>query len=140
MGRFADWISIKTPAQRAKEAQRYDRWAFPYGQNQREKIEQLLAQLLPEEDSKIAMMLFLQGKQAYTGEEPIWGDGPRECSDRERIAYAIRGMEENLRGKKRIRIARFLALIIADQQIDETLNYPTKEELLALADTLEQYL
>ena len=140
MGRFADWISIKTPAQRAKEAERYDRWAFPHGQNQRQKIEQLLAQLLPEEDSKIAMMLFLQGKQAYTGEEPIWGDGPRKCSDRERIAYAIRGMEENLRGKKRIRIARFLALIIADQQIDETLNYPTVEQLLALAETLKQYL
>ena len=140
MSKFSEWISIKSPAQRAKEAERYNRWAFPYGQNQRQKIEQLLSQLLPEEDSKIAMMLFLQGKQAYTGEEPIWGDGPRECSDRERIAYGIRAMEENLRGKKRPWIARILAVIIADQQIDETLNYPGAEQLLALSDTLEQYL
>ena len=140
MSQFSEWFGMKSAKQKAEEARLYERWAFPYGLPQRQKLEVILKELIPEEDSKIAMMLFLQGKQAYTGEDPLEGKGPRHCSEKTRIAYAIRAMEENLRGKMRPRIARFLALIIADQQIDETLDYPTEEQLLALAATLEQYL
>lgn len=140
MSQFSGWFGMKSAKQRARDAERYERWAFPYGQPHRQKVEAVIKELLPEEDSKIAMMLFLQGKQAYTGEDPLEGEGPRECSDEMKIAYAIRAMEETLRGRKRVWIARYLALIIADQQADETLQYPANEQLLALAATLEKYL
>ena len=138
MSSVMEWLGFKTAKQRALEAKRYDRWAFPYGQAQKEKVTQLLSQLLPEEKSQMAMLIFLQGKQGYTGGNAAEGKPPRECSDDKRIYYAQWAMETTLRGKLRKRMPRYLALIVADQQVDERLQYPSVEQLLQMAEALDQ--
>ena len=140
MSKFSEWFGMRSAKQKAQDAQNYNRWAFPYGQSQRQKIESILKDLFPDEDPLIAMMLFLQGKEAYTGEDPLEGKGPRNCSEQTRIDYAVGAMKETLTGRLRKRLPLFLALIVADQQVDETLQYPQKSELLALAETMEQHL
>lgn len=138
MSSLMEWLGIKTAQQRALEAKRYDRWAFPYGEAQKEKITNLLAELLPEEKPKMALLVFLQGKQGYTGGNAAEGRPPRECSEEKRMYYAQWEMETTLRGKLRKRMPRYLALIVADQQVDESLQYPTVEELRASAEELDK--
>ncbi len=140
MSSIMEWLGLKSPQQRAKEAKRYDKWAFPYGIKQKEKIEELLRELLPEEKGKMAMLVYLQGKQGYTGGNAAEGKPPRDCSPEKRIYYAQWAMETTLRGKLRKRMPRYLALIIADQKVDETMQYPTVEELRQQAAELEQYM
>jgi len=138
MSSIMEWLGLKTPQQRALEAKRYDRWAFPYGVAQKEKIRALLAELLPEEKPDMAMLVYLQGKQGYTGGNAAEDKPPRECSFEKRVYYAQWAMETTLRGKLRKRMPRYLALIVADQQVDESLQYPTVEELRASAEELDK--
>ena len=138
MSSVMEWLGFKTAKQRALEAKRYDKWAFPYGQEQKEKVTQLLSQLLPEEKSQMALLVFLQGKQGYTGGNAAEGKPPRECSEEKRVYYAQWAMETTLRGKLRKRMPRYLALIMADQQVDATLQYPSVEQLLQMAEELDQ--
>lgn len=140
MSSVMEWLGFKTAKQRALEAKRYDRWAFPYGQPQKEKIVALLGELIPEEKSKMALLVFLQGKQGYTGGNAAEGKPPRVCSDEKRIYYAQWAMETTLRGKLRKRMPRYLALIIADQKVDGELQYPSIAELRQQAEALEKYM
>lgn len=45
-----------------------------------------------------------------------------------------------LQGRIGIEMARYIALIEADAQVDETLNYPTPDALMAAGDELLQWL
>jgi len=138
MSSVMEWLGFKTAKQRALEAKRYDKWAFPYGQEQKEKVTQLLSQLLPEEKSQMALLVFLQGKQGYTGGNAAEGKPPRECSEEKRVYYAQWAMETTLRGKLRKRMPRYLALILADQHVDAALQYPSVEQLLQTAEELDK--
>lgn len=140
MSSIMEWLGLKSVQQRALEAKRYDRWAFPYGSAQKEKIIELLRQLLPEEKEKMALLVFLQGKQGYTGGNAAEGKPPRECSFEKRIYYAQWAMETTLRGKLRQRMPRYLALIIADQKVDQNLQYPSVEDLLKQAEEIQRYI
>ena len=138
MSSVMEWLGFKTAKQRALEAKRYDKWAFPYGQAQKEKVTQILRELLPEEKPKMAMLVYLQGKQGYTGGNAAQGKPQRDCSDEKRVYYAQWAMETTLRGKLRKRMPRYLALIIADQQVDASLEYPSAEQLTQMAEELDK--
>lgn len=42
MSSIMEWLGLNPPQQRAKEVKRYNKWAFPYGPAQKEKIVALL--------------------------------------------------------------------------------------------------
>ena len=86
----------------------------------------------------MALLVYLQGKQGYTGGNAAEGKPPRQCSEEKRIYYAQWAMETTLRGRLRTLMPRYLALILADQQVDETLQYPTVEQLRKTAEELNQ--
>ena len=50
MGSLADMFTFKTRKQRERDAKKFDRWAFPYGDPQRQKLIAILKELLPKED------------------------------------------------------------------------------------------
>lgn len=133
---FADWFAIKTPAQRKKESKMYDRWAFPYGPAQKEKLQQILKELMPEEDPLSGMAVFLIGKEGYIGS---FKDDPEDLAKRTEegrrnaMDYVLRGQ---LRGKFKKYIPHYKAMILADAKIDENLNYPSVEELKKMAEEL----
>ena len=99
MGSFADVFSFKTRKQRERDAKNFDRWAFPYGDPQRQKLIEILKELLPKEDPKAALAVYLFGRY------------------KKFIPY-------------------YKALVLADAQVDETLNYPSVEELRRRAEEL----
>ncbi len=140
MSEFLDWLGLKSKQQRKEEARKYDLWAFPYGPEQKKAVIRLLQALLPEEKPKLALMIYLAGKQGYVGGDPIKDRDPKACSFEKKLFYARCAMENMLRGKYQKLLPRYMALIIADQQVDETLNYPTVEALRQAAQELEPQL
>ena len=79
MGSIADWFTFKSAKQRARDERNFARWAFPYGEAQKEKIIQLIRELMPKEDPKAALSVFLMGRQAYRGS---FRDDPEDLAER----------------------------------------------------------
>ena len=138
MGSLMDMFAFKTKKQREREEKQFDRWAFPYGLPQREKLVEIIAELLPKEDPKVALALYLMGRQAYRGS---FKDDPEDLADRTE-AKKLRALDyqlsEQLFGRKKKLIPYYKALVLADAQVDETLNYPSVEALRRMAEELAE--
>ena len=138
MGSLMDLFVFKTAKQRERDAKKFDRWAFPYGLPQREKVIAIIHELLPKEDPKAALALFLIGRQAYRGS---FKDDPEDLAERteERKLRALDyQLSEQLFGRYKKYIPYYKALVLADAQVDETLNYPSIEELRRMAEELSE--
>ena len=136
MGSIADWFTFKTAKQRAREEKQFARWAFPYGDAQKERILQIIMELLPKEDPKAALSVFLMGREAYRGS---FRDDPEDLAERtqENQMKALDQILTNqLFGRYKKFIPYYKALILADLDVDETLNYPSVEELRRRAEEL----
>ena len=136
MGSISDWFTFKSAKQRAREQKQYDRWAFPYGDAQKEKLIQLVKELLPKEDPKAALAVFLMGRQAYSGS---FKDDPEDLAERTE-ATKMKSLDyllsAQLFGRYKKFIPYYKALVLADAKVDETLNYPSVEELRRMAEEL----
>ena len=137
MGSIADWFSFKTAKQRAREEKMYARWAFPYGDAQREKLMRIFRELIPKEDPQIAMAVFLIGRQAYRGSFQDDAEDLAERTEEDRIAALDHQLQNQLFGRYKLMIPYYKALIMADDKVDENLNYPNVEELRRMAEKLK---
>ena len=129
MGSIADWFTFKTAKQRARDERNYARWAFPYGDAQKEMILQLIRELMPKEDPRAALSVFLMGRQAYRGS---FRDDPEDLAERtsqDQMNALDAVLANQLFGKYKKFIPYYKVLVLADLEVDETLNYPTAEEL-----------
>ncbi len=135
---FADWFTMKSARQREIEQKKYARWAYPYGEPQKEKLLSIMKELLPEEKGKMVMAIYLLGKEGYVGSYAEDREFMPERTQQEKIARAVVKMNPFLTGRMRPRMYRYLALIMADTQVDESLNYPTVEQLRRQAEELEK--
>jgi len=136
MGSIAEWFTFKSAKQRAREEKQYARWAFPYGDAQKEKVTQIIRELLPKEDPKAALALFLMGRQAYRG---AYNDDPEDLEERtedNKIAALDRLLATQLFGRYKKYIPYYRVLVLADLDVDETLNYPSADELRRRAEEL----
>ena len=136
MGSLADLFVFKTKKQREREAAKFDRWAFPYGMPQREKVTALLRELLPKEDPKAALAVYLMGRQAYRGS---FRDDPEDLAERteqDKMAALDQILQTQLFGRYKKFIPYYKVLVLADLSVDENLNYPTAEELRRQAEEL----
>ena len=136
MGSIADWFTFKSAKQRAREEKMYARWAFPYGDAQKEKILTLFKELLPKEDPKAALAVFLIGRQVYRGS---FQDDPEDLEERteaNKLGALDYALEQQLFGRYKRMIPYYKVLVLADSEVDETLNYPSAEELRRRAEEL----
>ena len=136
MGSIAEWFTFKTAKQRAREEKQYARWAFPYGDAQKEIVTGLIRELLPQEDPKAALALFLMGRQAYRGS---FQDDPEDLAERteaDKMAALDRMLETQLFGRYKKFIPYYKVLVLADLDVDESLNYPSAAELRRWAEEL----
>ena len=136
MGSISEWFTFKSAKQRAREEKQFARWAFPYGDVQKEKVLGIIKELLPKEDPKAALALFLIGRQAYRGS---FKDDPEDLAERtekNKMNALDQALETQLFGRYKKYIPYYKALILADLDVDETLNYPTAEELRRRAEEM----
>lgn len=133
---IADWLGIKSRDQEEREFQAFSENSFPYGQPQRDKVEELLSQLFPKEKKQFTMMLFLLGKQYYHGYGLRNEQDYQGLTQEERLNIAAKSLNRQLTGKHRKSLTTYLALIAADAQVDENLLYPTAQEIQEQARAL----
>lgn len=134
MGSIADWFTFKTAKQRARDERNFARWAFPYGDAQREKITELIRELMPKEDPKAGLSVFLMGRQAYRGS---FRDDPEDLAERtaqDQMNALDQVLENQLFGRYKKLIPYYKELVLADLEVDESLHYPSAQELRRRAE------
>ena len=132
----SDWFTFKSAKQRAREEKQFARWAFPYGEPQKEKVKDLLHRLMPKEDPQVALAVFLMGREAVCGS---FKDDPEDLAERtqkNKLDALDHTLQTQLFGRYRRFIPYYKVLILADLDVDETLNYPSVEELHRRAEEL----
>lgn len=122
MGSFFG-ISFQSKEEREKEYQEYLKKLFPCGEKQSQKIRDILSALVGKRDRAQIMLHYVLIKEAMIDSV---------TKDYEKIAAEIEK-------KKLIKLTPELKncirnLINIDLNMDETLNYPTPDELKAKAD------
>jgi hypothetical protein len=117
------WLTWKSRKQKAKEEAEYRQWAFPYGEPQREKVTALLSVLFPHEKPPIALIAFLTYKELFYDAQVPGAPYDEAIRITKKFAKKYRHM-----AKKEF-IPTYLALVVADYEIDSELNYPTAEEI-----------
>ena len=138
MGSIADWFTFKSAKQRARDERNFARWAFPYGEAQKERIIQLIRELMPKEDPKAALSVFLMGRQAYRGS---FRDDPEDLAERtkqDQMDALDAVLANQLFGRYKKFIPYYKVLVLADLEVDETLNYPSADELRRRVEEMMQ--
>ena len=138
MGSLADMFVFKTKKQRERDQKRFDKWAFPYGEKQKEKVFEIVKELLPKEDPKAALAVFLMGRQAYRGSFKDDAEELAERTEENKLAALDQLLKTQLFGRYKKFIPYYKALVLADSQVDETLNYPSVEQLRRKAEELAE--
>ena len=127
---ISNWFAWKTKAEREQEAEDYAEWAFPFGEGQQDMIKSLLATLVAENDASLAMVQFLSCRELYE----------KALKDTKRREAAIEMMMSRTKKYKLIikekDMGMYLSLVLANASVDETLEYPSPEQIRAYADEL----
>jgi len=122
---LGEWkmFQFKSKKQRDKEAKEYAVWAFPYGDIQRERLTALTRQLVPKGPVEIHLASFLTCKELYE-------DTLENCESKEDAADKMINVIGSYGQLISIREMPFyLALVLADAEIDENCEYPTADEM-----------
>lgn len=127
-------FSWKSKKKQKNEAIEYEKWAFPYGSAQREKLQALLLEVFPKETVATTLIPFLTAKELFEG----------FCKSPDLEDYAIDRMLNGLKKYKRIirknDMPLYVALVLADSRIDSDLCYPTANDVRAKATQLERLI
>lgn len=123
-GTFYIW---KSKAQQKQEQEDYEKWAFPYGAAQREKLVALLLKVFPKESEATTLIPFLTCKELYG----------KLAKTPDLVDFAINKLLTDIKKYKRIirknEMPLYVALVVADSRIDEKLEYPTTEQIKEMA-------
>ena len=138
MGSIAEWFTFKSAKQRAREEKQFARWAFPYGEPQRQKLMELVKELLPKEDPKAAMAVYLMGREAYRGSFKDEEEDLAERTEERKLRALDYQLKTQLFGRYKKFIPYYKVLVLADAEVDEMLNYPSVEELRRRAEEIAE--
>ena len=121
----------KSKATQEKEQEEYARWAFPYGDKQRENLQALLLTVYPRESIPTTLIPFLTCKELYEG--ILKKSGSRD----EALDTIINKQKKYKRIVRKKDMTTYLALVLADAEVDEQCEYPDAEAIRAKALELD---
>ena len=111
-------MEIRSKEEKEQDFADYSNRIFPYGEAQKDRISQLLQGLFPHENQQCLMVYYVSIKDEMTKRAAKSFEAAAESQMRTSV---IRITPELIQGVR--------ALIIADQEAGEDLNYPTIQEL-----------
>ena len=124
-------FSWKSKATQAREQDEYEKWAFPYGDLQREKLQVLLLAVYPKGTIPTTLVPFLTCKELY--EKALKKVESRD----EAIDLLINKQIRYKRVLKQKEMTTYIALVLADAEIDERCEYPQADAIHERARELE---
>ncbi|MCL2366556.1 MAG: hypothetical protein FWC75_05845 [Oscillospiraceae bacterium] len=116
-------FSWKSKETLKKEQEVYEKWAFPYGTQQRENLEKLMREVCPKEQLPFLMMGFLTCKELF---EKILEGVESEAQVVDRLINKEKKYK-NVISKREM--TRYVAFVLADRKIDESCQYPSADEM-----------
>ena len=124
-------FQFKSRRQREKEEREYAVWAFPYGDLQRENLSVLMQEIMPKESIQICLASFLTCKELYE----------RTLEDVDSCDVAIDRMLNEIKSYGQLIKAKempvYLALVLADREVDDSCKYPSSDEIRTKIQELE---
>jgi len=121
----------KSKATQQREQEEYEKWAFPYGKEQREKLQALLLAIYPKESIPNTLIPFLTCKELYEGALK------KAANSEEAIDTLLNKQKKYKQILRKKDMPTFIALVLADAEIDEQCEYPSADEIRARALELE---
>ena len=129
LGEF-NLFTWKSKEKLQKEQDEYAKWAFPYGQKQRDNLEALLREVFPKTSVPLALIPFLTCKELYN-------DALEKSGSREKAIHELSSKQINYKQIiKKKEMSTYIALVIADSEIDEQCEYPTADAIRMSAQDL----
>ena len=119
------FLTWKSKAAQESEQKEYAKWAFPFGEKQREKLQALLLSVFPGESVPGTLIPFLTCKELYENIKQKTG------SQEEAVDALINKQKKYKQLIKKKDMATYVALVLADADIDEQCNYPPADEIRA---------
>ena len=130
MNGIENWVVFRSDKQRKEELAEYKKLIFPYGDEQKDRVFELLKELIPKKYNELALYNYMVARQALVDiQEP-------ELI----IAQGAAFLKKHLPKKERCFIGEYLAMILCDQQTGADLAYPDIETLKAKAQELNSRL
>ena len=121
----------KSKATQQKEQEAYEKWAFPYGQKQRDALQKLMLEIYPKESVPTTLIPFLTCKELYG--EILIKAGSRDSA----IDIMINKQKKYKQIIKKKTMSTYLSLVLADAEIDEQCEYPSAEQIVSRALELD---
>ena len=122
----------KSKTAQQNEQIEYEKWAFPYGQKQRDNLQKLLLEVYPKESVVTTLVPFLTCKELYEG--VLKKTGGRDLA----VDTLLNTQKKYKRLILKKQMATYIALVLADANIDESCEYPTADEIRARTQELEK--
>ena len=116
-------FQFKNKEQREKEQKEYAAWAFPHGELQKTNLTALLAELKPKESAQILMFSFLTCKELYRN---AVGDTESREVIIGKVLNSAKRYKQIIKGSD---MSTYLAVVLADADIDEMCVYPSADEI-----------
>lgn len=117
----------KSKTQQQQEQADYEKWAFPYGQPQRDKLVKLMLEVFPKESEQTVLIPFLTCKELFC----------KLAKTPDLVDYAIGKLLTDIKKYKRIirkqDMPTYVALVVADSRVDERIEYPTAQQIKDMA-------
>ena len=122
---LGEWkmFQFKSKKQREKEAKEYAKWAFPYGELQRERLTELMRELMPKGAVEINMASYLTCKELYENTLEDC-ESPEDATNR--MINIIRSYGQLISAND---MPIYLAVVLADADVDENCEYPSADEM-----------
>jgi hypothetical protein len=117
-------FDFRSKEEKARTYEAYAKMIFPYGDAQKERVGELLAELFPNQNSNYVLMHYILIKEGMIGEAPL---------DFKAAAKKVKGSPLRKTAELEPGIH---ALLKVDLTIDENLEYPSIEELRASASDI----
>ena len=122
----------KSKATQQTEMEQYEKWAFPRGGKQRENLQALLLSIFPKGSVATTLIPFLTCKELYEG--LLKKTGGRESA----VDTLINTQKKYKRIINKKEMPIYIALVLADANVDDSCEYPTAEEIRAHTQELEK--
>ncbi|MCL2227943.1 MAG: hypothetical protein FWB97_10045 [Oscillospiraceae bacterium] len=123
----------KRKAEMEREQVEYEKWAFPYGEKQRENLQALLFAVFPKRDVPSTLIPFLTCRELYETALKHTGRASDEIIDM--LINKQRKYKSIIKKKD---MTTLIALVLADAAVDERAEYPSAEVIHHRAEELEK--
>ncbi|MDR0812437.1 MAG: hypothetical protein LBO63_00315 [Oscillospiraceae bacterium] len=115
----------------AEEQERYAKWAFPYGEKQKDALSKLLLELYPKESNTTLLVSYLTVKELFDGRR-------KNSGEEETVNFLLNDLKKYKRLVGVKKMPTLLAAVLADRFVGEDCVYPSADEIRQKTAELEK--